>query len=103
MTELIFEGELILMALHMILEILGQLLGLGIPMMNFCLKLEVTGSSLTRKNYLEIMEIHITMLDLPRLLLPQSNVILMKVKSYCQIILLKSAIDGTFSDYVKKQ
>ena len=39
----------------------GLLLGLGIPMMSFCLKLEMTGSSLIRKNYLEIMEIHTTM------------------------------------------
>ena len=57
----------------------GLLLGLGIPMMSFCLKLEMTGSSLIRKNYLEIMEIHITMLDLPKSLLLQNNVIPMKV------------------------
>ena len=70
---------------RIILGMHGLLLGLGIPMMSFCLKLEMTGSSLIRRNYLEIMEIHITMLDLPRSLLPQSNVILMKVKSYYSI------------------
>ena len=67
---------------RIILGMHGLLLGLGIPMMSFYLKLEMTGSSLIRRNYLEIMEIHITMLDLPKSLLLQNNVIPMKVCCY---------------------
>ena len=62
-----FTGEPMLMEHPTIQGMLGQLHGVGIPMMSFFSKLVMTGSLLTRKNSLEQMVILIIMSDLPKL------------------------------------
>ena len=56
-----FVGAVIHMEHPTILGMPGLLPGPGILMMSFCSKLAMTGSSLTRRNSLVTMEIHITM------------------------------------------